>query len=126
MSAELLERDDLTVYIVSGMPKSFKRRLQEIIAAEAKDAEQAGVMILDEEMADWVVAKMLDKKRPSSKRTPASRALWRAFTALSAARYHLQHTDGDEGERVRELRGTVEELWRQVSPMFGDEGEPIG
>lgn len=125
MSAEMLEGDDLTVYVVAGMPKSFKRRLQEVVRTEAKDAEASGVMQLDDEMAEWVVAKLLDKKRPKGKRTPASRALWRAFTALSAARYHLQHAEGPEGERVRELRMQVEELWRQVSPMFGEEGEPL-
>ena len=70
-------------------------------------------------------AKLLDEKRPKGKRTPASRALWRAFTALSAARYHLQHTAGEEGERVRELRTEVEELWRRVSPMFDEHGGPL-
>lgn len=125
MTAEMLERDDLSVYVVAGMPKSFKRRLQEVVRTEAKDPETAGVVQMDEQMASWVVAKLLDEKRPKGKRTPASRALWRAFTALSAARYHLQHTAGDEGDRVRELRMQVEELWRQVSPMFDEHGGPL-
>jgi hypothetical protein len=123
MSASMLERDDLSVYIVAGVPKSFKRKLQAIVAEEARTAE-GQVMLIDDSLADWLIAKLADEKRPSSKRTPASRALWRAFSALSAARYHLQHSEEDE-ERVRELRAAVEELWRQTSPMFDDEGTPL-
>lgn len=123
MSAELLEREDISVYIVAGVPKSFKRKLAAFVAEEAKEGE-GGVMLLDEALTEWVVAKLADEKRPSSKRTPASRALWRAFSALSAARYHLQHSEEDE-EKVRELRARVEELWRETSPMFDESGEPL-
>lgn len=119
MGADMLERDDLSVYIVAGVPKSFKRKLQAFVAEEAKSA--AGeVMLLEDGFADWVVSRLADEKRPRSNRTPASKALWSAFSALSAARYHLQHSE--EEERVRELRQKVEELWRETSPMFPDEG----
>jgi hypothetical protein len=115
----MLERDDLSVYIVAGVPKSFKRKLQGFVAEEAKGGH-GEVMLLEDGFADWVVSRLADEKRPRSHRTPASKALWSAFSALSAARYHLQHSE--EEERVRELRHKVEELWRETSPMFPDEG----
>jgi hypothetical protein len=122
MSAQLLERDDLSIYVVAGLPKSFKRKLQKIVEEEAKG--EGGVVQLDDELAEWVIARLRDQKRQPRDRTPASRALWGAFSALSAARYHLQDNSVNE-ERVRELRQRVEELWREVSPMFGEEGEPL-
>lgn len=119
MGAEMLERDDISVYLVAGVPKSFKRKLQAFVAEEAKGGN-GQVMLVDDNLAEWIVSKLADEKRPASSRTPASRALWRAFSALSAARYHLQHSEEEE-ERVRELRQKVEELWRETSPMFADE-----
>ncbi|HSJ05759.1 MAG TPA: hypothetical protein VK936_03585 [Longimicrobiales bacterium] len=121
MGAEMLERDDISVYLVAGVPKSFKRKLQAFVQQEAKGGD-GQVMLVDDNLADWIVAKLADEKRPASSRTPASRALWRAFSALSAARYHLQHSEQEE-ERVRELRQRVEELWRETSPMFPNEPE---
>ncbi|HSK20454.1 MAG TPA: hypothetical protein VK912_14975 [Longimicrobiales bacterium] len=119
MGADMLERDDLSVYIVAGVPKSFKRKLQAFVAEEAKSGD-GEVMLLEDGFADWIVSRLADEKRPRSNRTPASKALWSAFSALSAARYHLQHSE--EEERVRELRQKVEELWRETSPMFPEEG----
>lgn len=119
MSSETLERDDLSVYIIAGVPRSFKAKLQKLVEKESK--KDGDVVLVGGDMAEWMIAQLRDEKRPSKSRTPASRALWRAFSALSAARYHLQN-NAEEEERVRELRRRVEELWREVSPMF-DEGE---
>lgn len=121
MGAEMLERDDLSVYVVAGVPKSFKRKLQTFVTDEAKNGD-GQVMLVEDGLADWIITKLVDEKRPRGNRTPASQALWRAFSALSAARYHLQHSEQEE-ERVRELRQKVEELWRETSPMFPEEGE---
>jgi hypothetical protein len=120
MSSETLERDDLSVYIIAGVPRSFKAKLQKLVEKESK--KDGEVMLIGGDMAEWMIAQLRDEKRPSKSRTPASRALWRAFSALSAARYHLQN-NAEEEERVRELRRRVEELWREVSPMFDDEEE---
>ena len=122
MSSETLERDDLSVYIIAGVPRSFKAKLQKLVENESK--KDGDVVLVGGDMAEWMIAQLRDEKRPSKSRTPASRALWRAFSALSAARYHLQN-NAEEEERVRELRRRVEELWREVSPMF-DEGEEPG
>lgn len=118
MSAATLERDDLSLYVIAGVPRSFKSKLQQLVLKETKSSGE--VMLIPADMTEWVVSKLRDDKRPARDRTPASRALWRAYSALSAARYHLQN-DPEEEERVRDLRRQVEELWRQMSPMFADE-----
>lgn len=118
MSAETLEREDLSIYVIAGVPRSFKARLQQFVKKESK--KDGDVILVDSELTQWMVAKLRDQKRPSRDRTPASRAMWRAFSALSAARYHLQN-QGETEDRVRELRRKVEELWRELSPMFPEE-----
>ncbi len=120
MGVDVVERDDVSVYLIAGVPKSFKRKLQKYVEQEAKEA--GGIYMLEEELADWVIAKVRNDKRGIRNQTPATAALWRAFSALSAARYHLQHSPEDE-ERVRQLRSQVEELWQELSPMFEEEGE---
>lgn len=120
MGADIVERDDISVYLVAGVPKSFKRKLQKYVETEAKEA--GDVYMLDDELADWVIARIRNEKRGGRDRTPATAALWRAFSALSAARYHLQHSPEEE-ERVRELRNQVEEIWRELSPMFEEAAE---
>jgi hypothetical protein len=122
MGIDVVERDDVSVYLVAGVPKSFKRKLQKYVEQEAK--ENGDIYMLEEELSDWVLAKVRNEKRGGRDRTPATAALWRAFSALSAARYHLQHSPEDE-ERVRHIRSQVEEIWRDLSPMFpNDDGEP--
>jgi hypothetical protein len=78
-------------------------------------------MLLDDELTEWVVARLRGDKRRSHEQTPASAALWRAYRALSAARYHLQ--EGPMEETIRDLRGQVETLWRDTSPMHEVEEE---
>ncbi len=119
MSAEMLQRDDLSVYVIAGVPKSFKKKLQKFVEQESK--ADGNVMLLDEEITEWILARVRGDKRRSHERTPGSAALWRAYRALSAARYHLQ--DLPIEERVRELRGQVEEVWQEVSPVFEEEEE---
>lgn len=125
MASEILERDDLSVYVVAGVPKSFKKKLHEFVGHEAKD--NGDVMLLDEEMAEWLLAQVRGEKRRSHEQTPASSALWRAYRALSAARYHLQ--DQPVEKEIRELRSQIEELWRNSSPVHGggaQEAESVG
>lgn len=120
MGREMLERDDLSIYVVAGVPRSFKRKLQKFVEEEAKG--EGDVMLVDDELSEWIVARLQNEKRRRSDRTPASSALWRAFSALSAARYHLKDSPDNE-ERVRDMRHQVEELWRELSPMFDEEEE---
>jgi hypothetical protein len=119
MASEMLQRDDLSVYVVAGVPKSFKKRLLKFVDAESKSAGE--VMLLDEEMTEWVLARVRGEKRRSHEQTPASAALWRAYRALSAARYHLQ--DQPMEAKVRELRSAIEELWRDASPIHAPDEE---
>jgi hypothetical protein len=113
MAAEMLQRDDLSVYVVAGVPKSFKKKLQKFVEQESKSA--GNVMLLDEQLTEWIVARVQGDKRPSREETPASSALWRAYRAVSAARYHLQ--DQEMEAKVRDLRNQIELLWREASPM---------
>jgi hypothetical protein len=113
MASEMLQRDDLSVYVVAGVPKSFKKKFQKFVETESKS--EGEVMLLDEEMTDWVLARVRGEKRRSHEQTPASSALWRAYRALSAARYHLQ--DQPIEGRIRDVREQIEELWRDASPI---------
>lgn len=119
MASEMLQREDLSVYVVAGVPKSFKKRLLKFVDAESKS--EGEVMLLDEEMTEWVLARVRGEKRRSHEQTPASSALWRAYRALSAARYHLQ--DQPVEQKVRELRTEIEQLWRDTSPLHPAEAE---
>jgi hypothetical protein len=117
MASEMLQRDDLSVYVVAGVPKSFKKKLQKFVGTESKS--EGDVMLLDEEMTDWVLARVRGEKRRSHEQTPASSALWRAYRALSAARYHLQ--DQPIEEQIRKIRDEIEVLWRDASPLHREE-----
>lgn len=117
MASEMLQRDDLTVYVIAGTPRSFVKKLKAFVQEEREDGD---VMQVDPELGEWVISRLRGEKRRSHEKTPASAALWRAYSALSAARYHLK--DKPEEEQVRELRNTVEELWREFSPLFPAEG----
>ncbi len=119
MASEMLQRDDLSVYVVAGVPKSFKKKLQKFVESESKS--DGDVMLLDEEMTEWVLARVRGEKRRSHEQTPASSALWRAYRALSAARYHLQ--DQPIEGSVRTIRDQVEELWRDTSPLHAEPEE---
>jgi hypothetical protein len=112
----MLQRPDLTAYVVAGLPKNFLGKLKKLAHDQSAEAE---VIQLDEELTDWLVAQLRSDKRRPHERTPASAALWRAYRALSAARYHLQ--DRPEEEQVRELRRLVEDLWREISPQFAED-----
>lgn len=118
MASEMLQRSDLTAYVVAGLPKNFAAKLKKLAQEQADGSE---VMQLDEEMTEWLISHLRGEKRRPHERTPASAALWRAYRALSAARYHLQNRP--EEEQVRELRRLVEDLWREISPQFADEEE---
>ena len=121
MASEMLERDDLSIYVVAGVPKSFKKKLQKFVDSEAKSNGE--VMLLDEEMSEWVLARIKGEKRRSHEQTPASSALWRAYRALSAARYHLQ--DQPIEAKVRTIRDRIEELWRDTSPLHAKAEEEL-
>ena len=113
MASEMLERDDLSIYVVAGVPKSFKKKLQKFVMKESKT--EGDVLLLDEEMTDWVMARVRGAKRRSHEQTPASSALWRAYRAMSAARYHLQ--DQPLEPKVRRVRDQIERLWKDTSPL---------
>ncbi len=109
-----------SIYIVAGVPASFKKELQKLVASEAKS--DSDVMLLEERMTDWVLAYVKGEKRRRHERTEGSSALWRAYVQLSAALYHLQ--DQPTETKIRNIRDRIEELWREASPL-GDEAEEL-
>jgi hypothetical protein len=115
MAHDWLERDDVSVFVVAGVPKGFNRKLQETITEEY--GEKAVSMRVNDDLAEWILSKVRGEYRPASKRSTASRALWRAFRALAAARYHLRD-DPAMSDEVRYLRDQVESHWMRVTPLM--------
>jgi len=120
MASAIYLRDDLSVYVVAGVPRSFQKEVAKLVKKAAK--ESGDVKLVNGEMAEWVLAKLKENSRRSHERTPASAALWRAFSALSAARYHIQ--DKALEQQVRRIRDEIEELWASLSPLHKDDGSP--
>jgi len=114
MARDWLERDDLSVFVVAGAPRGFNRKIQELLEEEV--GEEAQSLQVKKDLREWVLARVRGEYRRESWRSPASKALWRAFRALAAARYHLRGDETREGE-LRELRDRVEVQWMEVSPM---------
>jgi len=113
MASTMLERDDISVYVLAGLPKSFKKRLSKFVDTES--GAEAELMLLDDEITEWLIARLRGEKARSHEETPASSALWRAFRALSVVCYHVQENPELEA-RIRTLRSTVEELWMLTRP----------
>lgn len=115
MAQEWLERDDLSVYVVAGAPKGFNRSLRDHLMKEVGEDTEA--LRVKDELSEWVLAQVKGEYRREAQKSPASKALWRAFRALAAARYHLR---GDEEREatLRDLRDQVEACWIETSPMM--------
>jgi hypothetical protein len=115
MASDIFERDDLSIFVVAGVPRNFKKKLTEFVEESANGSSE--VSLVNKDMTEWLLAKLREDDRRSHEKTPASAALWRAFRALSAARYHLRLQDEVVAEQVRDLRSEIEELWASVSPL---------
>lgn len=113
MSREWLERDDLSVFVVAGAPRGFNKKIQALL--EAETGEEPLSMEVKKDLGEWVLAQVRGEYRRESWRSPASKALWRAYRALAAARYHLRGDD-HRHEDLRDLRDRVEAHWMEVSP----------
>lgn len=115
MAHEWLERDDVSVYVIAGVPKGFNRTLQEFVQKE--QGEEAASLRVHDDLSPWLLARIRARYRSASVRGPASKALWRAFRALAAAIYHLRG-DKERSKALRELRDQVEQHWMEVSPLY--------
>jgi hypothetical protein len=120
MAHEWLERDDLSVFVVAGVPKSFNRELQQLVQKEHGD--EAVSLRVHEDLAPWILTRVRGHYRPTSSASLASNALWRAFRALAAARYHVRG-DPKLSQKLRELRDQVEKHWAALSPMNRTAGD---
>ena len=113
MAQDWLERDDLSVFVVAGAPKGFNKALKELLGNGS--GEEGESLRVKDDLADWVLARVQSDYRKSAWQTPASKALWRAFRALAAARYHVR-ADPERAEELREIREQVERHWAEVKP----------
>jgi hypothetical protein len=118
VSREWLERSDLSVFVVSGVPSSFERDLRKKL--EDDYGEDASVMRLKGTLEEWVLSRVRGEHRRERTRTPATKALWRAFRALAAAIHHMRHEPEKEHE-IRVIRDRVEELWNEAQPALPDQ-----
>jgi hypothetical protein len=118
MASEIFQREDLSIYVVAGVPRSFKKKLTRLVEESTKG--HAEVKLVKKDLTDWMLAKLREEDRLRHEKTPGSAALWRAFRALSAARYHLKRQDNGIADQVRQLRKQIEVLWASVSPLHKD------
>ena len=119
MASKILEREDSSMYVVAGVSESFKKKLQKLVASEAKS--DSDVLLLDEGMTEWVLAHVKGEKRLIYERTEGSSALWRAYVQLTAALYDVQ--DQPTETKIRDIRDRIEELWREASPLHEEAEE---
>ena len=114
MAHDWLDQEDLSVFVVAGVPKGFNRKLSRFLEEE-QGAETPSLRVTDE-LSPWILSRVRGHYRKSSSQSAASKALWRAFRALAAARYHLRGDEDREGA-LRTLRDEVEAHWMGVSPL---------
>ena len=108
MPKSWLDSEDVTVFVVPKVKKGFDDSLKKLLMEET-GAEVAPVR-LDEELSEWVALRLKGKAWGKGRRSPAEKALSRAFQALAAARYHLKG-DAEAETQLRALRDQVEALW---------------
>jgi hypothetical protein len=113
MSEEWLEDGDVSVFVVPKVKKKFDESLARLLKKEV--GEPVEPLRLDDDLTTWVADRAAGKNRSKGQRSPAAKALWRAFRALAAARYHLREDPAAEKE-LRALRDRVESLWMEKTP----------
>jgi hypothetical protein len=113
MPHEWIETGEVTVFVVPKVKKSFDEGLAKLLKKEV--GEKVEPFRLDDDLTTWVADRTSGKRRAKGQRSPAAKALWRAFRALAAARYHLRQ-DPDGEKELRALRDQVEALWMEKAP----------
>jgi hypothetical protein len=113
MSEQWLEDGDVTVFVIPKVKKDFDEKLARLLEKEVGGPVEP--LRLDDDLTTWVADRAAGKKRSKGQKSPAAKALWRAFRALAAARYHLREDPKSEKE-LRSLRDRVESLWMEKTP----------
>jgi hypothetical protein len=113
MAGEWLEDGEVTVFVVPKVKKKFDEGLAKLLKKEL--GETVEPLRLDDDLTTWVAERAAGKNRSKGQKSPAAKALWRAFRALAAARYHLRE-DPDAEKELRDLRDRVEGLWMKKAP----------
>ncbi|MGD2121247.1 MAG: hypothetical protein PVJ76_05870 [Gemmatimonadota bacterium] len=113
MSEQWLEAGEVSVFVVPKVKKKFDEGLARLLKKEL--GEPVEPLRLDDDLTTWVADRAAGKNRSKGQKSPAAKALWRAFRALAAARYHLKE-DLDAEKELRALRDRVESLWMERAP----------
>ncbi len=108
MEDSWLTSGDATVFVLPKVKKSFDESLRDLVKEET--GSELKPIRLGPEFSEWVALRAGGKRWAKGRRTPAEKALSRAFQALAAARYHLRGDPEVETE-LRALRDRVEALW---------------
>jgi len=108
MPRSWLDSGDVTVFVIPKVKKGFDDSLKKLLREET--GTEVEPIRLGEELSEWVVLRVKGGKWGKGRRSPAEKALSRAFQALAAARYHLRG-DPDAEKELRSLRDQVEALW---------------
>ena len=103
-----LDPETANVYIVPKVPKRFGEELGKLLSKEV--GEEIEPFRLDPDLSEWVVARASGKRSIKGARNPGVKALWRAFRALAAARYHFR-TEPELAKELLEMRDRIEGLW---------------
>jgi len=111
MSEEWIAPGEVTVFILPSVKKGFDDALKKLLRKET--GEDTVPVRLGKDLSEWVALHAVGRDRARGRRTPAEKALSRAFQALAAARYHLRN-DAEAEKELRELRDRVETLWMKA------------
>ena len=108
MPKSWLDSEEVTVFVVPKVKKGFDDSLKELLREET--GTDVAPLRLAEDLSEWVALRVKGKAWAKGRRSPAEKALSRAFQALAAARYHLKG-DTEAETQLRALRDQVEALW---------------
>jgi hypothetical protein len=111
MSEERITPGEVTVFILPRVKRGFDDALKKLLRKETGEDTQP--VRLGNDLSEWVALHAVGRRRARGRRTPAEKALSRAFQALAAARYHLRN-DAEAEKELRDLRDRVEALWMRA------------
>ena len=103
-----LAKDRATVFVIPKVKKNFADALAALV--EEETGQKVDPIRLDDDLTEWAVTRVVGKARAKGQKKPSTKALWRAFRALAAARYHFREKPERQRE-VLELRDRIEALW---------------
>jgi hypothetical protein len=94
--------------LVAGVPRTFKRKLQELVEKEAK--QNGDVMLVDEELSAWLLARLRDEATNSlSKSAHISGGRYACLWSLLLI--FVEESGSDSGRAMRFCRMAMKSWW---------------